>query len=283
MAVRWFVCQECGIQFQRRVSQGQVARFCSNRCCGLAVRKKQPIVCQHCGRTFLPKEANRATFCSRECAFAHKTAEKQQREAGRLAGIGASSRIWVKECAECGQLFVARNANQTLCSEGCEKARNRRRFSEHKHEIGRDAGRLEHRTCRECGAEFDQVVFNQLKEFCSKRCARRNWERLNPETAAQMKAKQQHVRRARKKGAVAENINPRAVYERDGWKCGICGRKVNPRLRFPHPMSGSLDHIQPLAAGGTHTWGDVQCAHFICNSKKGAADGGQLKLLATVG
>jgi 5-methylcytosine-specific restriction endonuclease McrA len=75
-----------------------------------------------------------------------------------------------------------------------------------------------------------------------------------------------------------EDIDPTAVFERDGWICGICGKKVNPRLKYPDPRSASLDHIVPLNKGGDHVWSNVQLAHFGCNSGKRDHGGGQLRL-----
>ena len=80
-------------------------------------------------------------------------------------------------------------------------------------------------------------------------------------------------RRARKRGAFVENVSPQAVYARDKWKCGICGKKVKPE-------EASLDHIIPLAKGGEHSYRNVQLAHLKCNiSKKDRAIGQQARLL----
>ena len=65
-----------------------------------------------------------------------------------------------------------------------------------------------------------------------------------------------------------EFIGPDLVYKRDGWVCGICGEPVNKDLGYPDPESASLDHIIPLATGGTHTWDNVQLAHLRCNVEK---------------
>lgn len=35
-------------------------------------------------------------------------------------------------------------------------------------------------------------------------------------------------------------------------------------------MSASLDHREPLALGGAHTYDNSQCAHLVCNERKGA-------------
>lgn len=78
-----------------------------------------------------------------------------------------------------------------------------------------------------------------------------------------------HRRRAKKfDNGPIEFIGPELVYKRDGWVCGICGEPVNKDLEYPDPESASLDHIIPLAAGGTHTWDNVQLAHLRCNVEK---------------
>jgi hypothetical protein len=58
------------------------------------------------------------------------------------------------------------------------------------------------------------------------------------------------------------------IFERDHWVCGICGLKVDKDISYPDPKSASLDHVIPLIHGGTHTRGNVQCAHLGCNSMK---------------
>jgi 5-methylcytosine-specific restriction endonuclease McrA len=50
---------------------------------------------------------------------------------------------------------------------------------------------------------------------------------------------------------------------RDAGLCGLCGDPVDPS-RF------HIDHVRPLACGGTHTYGNVQLAHPACNLRKGA-------------
>ena len=77
-------------------------------------------------------------------------------------------------------------------------------------------------------------------------------------------------RKAAKRGAEAENFVYRDIFERDGWACGICAEPVSPDLAYPDPMSASLDHIVPLSKGGTHAAENVQCAHLVCNLRKGA-------------
>ena len=51
--------------------------------------------------------------------------------------------------------------------------------------------------------------------------------------------------------------------------CGICGEPVNFSLKFPHPLSPTIDHIIPVAKGGHPSDIDnLQLAHFRCNRQK---------------
>ena len=68
------------------------------------------------------------------------------------------------------------------------------------------------------------------------------------------------------------------VFARDGFKCQICNKKLAMDQKAPHPDSPSIDHIIPLAKGGTHTWVNVQAAHFLCNSKKSHQGNAQMRL-----
>lgn len=48
--------------------------------------------------------------------------------------------------------------------------------------------------------------------------------------------------------------------------CGLCGVEVDKTLRYPHPMSASVDLKVALSQGGS--WRDrtnLSLAHLICN------------------
>jgi hypothetical protein len=74
-----------------------------------------------------------------------------------------------------------------------------------------------------------------------------------------------HRRRAAARGLNAENVDRQRVGERDGWRCGVCAKKVDPALVWPHPRSQSLDHVIPLSEGGEHTYANTRIAHLRCN------------------
>ena len=85
-------------------------------------------------------------------------------------------------------------------------------------------------------------------------------------------------RRALKHKALHEPYTNSYIFERDGWICQICGQKINRRLKYPSPRSGSIDHIIPLSKGGNDSPMNVQAAHLRCNVGKHATNKGQLRL-----
>lgn len=55
--------------------------------------------------------------------------------------------------------------------------------------------------------------------------------------------------------------------------CGICGKPVDFTLKYPHPMSATIDHIIPVNGPGglrghPSDISNLQLAHFSCNRQK---------------
>ncbi len=51
--------------------------------------------------------------------------------------------------------------------------------------------------------------------------------------------------------------------------CGICGKPVDMTLRYPNPMSKTVDHIVPINRGGHPSdIENLQLAHLACNLEK---------------
>ena len=51
--------------------------------------------------------------------------------------------------------------------------------------------------------------------------------------------------------------------------CAICGKPVDFSLKYPHPLSPTIDHIIPIAKGGHPSDIDnLQLAHRCCNRQK---------------
>lgn len=51
--------------------------------------------------------------------------------------------------------------------------------------------------------------------------------------------------------------------------CAICGMPVDRSIKYPHPMSPSIDHIIPVSKGGHPSdLTNLQLAHRWCNRWK---------------
>lgn len=51
--------------------------------------------------------------------------------------------------------------------------------------------------------------------------------------------------------------------------CGICGKVVDKKIKYPHPLSPVIDHIIPVAKNGHPSSIDnLQLAHWQCNRTK---------------
>lgn len=100
---------------------------------------------------------------------------------------------------------------------------------------------------------------------------RRQWERDNPDLAEMRRRR----RRARKKAATSEPYTLIDIAARDKYVCQLCHRRVAMSRRVPHPKAPTIDHVVPLVESLDDTRANVQLAHFACNSRKGAAGGGE--------
>lgn len=96
-----------------------------------------------------------------------------------------------------------------------------------------------------------------------KRDILRQWRAENSAQAAILNARASGLRRARVAAVNAEPIDRYIVFERDKWICGICHKHVER-------AEASVDHIVPIARGGSHTYDNCQAAHLKCNLSKGA-------------
>lgn len=193
--------------------------------------------CAHCGRTWAAY--GQRTYCSREC---HNKAAVEWDDVRILF-----------EIHKCSGSSIGRETLVTVArrmfgswSKACAIA-------------GVVPPSESVKACVQCGADVPHA--EGKRTHCSAACSRKtNLERWAKYWAARLAKYKQ-----------GDAINPRAVYARDAWVCGICGEDVNPAFRYPNPMRASLDHVVPLSKGGPHTYENVQCAHLSCNSSKGVS------------
>ena len=185
-------------------------------------------------------------------------------------------------CAECGKNFYRLKQNgpaPTYCSFNCRRKPYDRkicamkRFETKQRREKRSIERT--RICQMCGKSFVWDSTNRDQIYCSKKCSglkpNSSWFlRKYPKTESlekeKLRCKKRHELISR-----GEPINRQAIFERDGWICQLCGKPVDPELKWPNIMSASLDHIMPLSLGGKHTTENVQLTHLGCNSRKSGA------------
>ncbi|WP_366514118.1 HNH endonuclease signature motif containing protein [Rhizorhabdus sp.] len=164
-----------------------------------------------------------------------------------------------------------------LCSDQCRTLRARRRSRE-KAQLG-DARDRSPRACKCCGLVFAPKYGDRRRAFCSASCLRKQ-ERRDARAAGKRDAGKNHRKRARAAGVPYEPVNRLKVFDRDGWKCQICGEKTPRRLLGTiDDRAPELDHRIPLSQGGPHTYENTQCACRACNISKGATRAaGQMNL-----
>lgn len=241
-----------------------------------------------CGRRGSVRADQAAPFLCRRCrAVLRQRLEDKRREAR-------------PGCVECGGRVDGRRG-RLVCSDRCARARvNRRRRGQHVPGSSvRRSSPLRIVDCAGCGAAFVQR-FGRL--WCGDRCrparlpckacggaigpGRKGRRTCSDGCARELylasRRRYKRRRRASRRGVELERFDDRDVFERDGWRCHLCGRSCLRRSgTWEHPRGATVDHVIPLAAGGAHSLANVRTAHWTCNIRKGARSLGpeQLRLV----
>jgi hypothetical protein len=222
--------------------------------------QKPPCTCTVCGVVFR-KRWRRGLCCSRVCGFEYQRRVKAKAKADRIAA--RPPRPSPDPCRICGR--ACPHLGMLMCSLPCRRIHASKLARVSYRPRGRDQ-----RTCKQCRGRF-LPSHGGRTAFCSQRCAHR--------FARRGKAKNAEAR-ARRLGALCDySITNEKVFRRDRWRCQLCGRSTPQRLKgTTDPAAPELDHILPFAAGGSHTWDNVQCACRACNCAKADKPLGQLRL-----
>ena len=214
-------------------------------------------------------------FCSSGkdlCALAHRdpeTAYKVILERRELRSSNSKQTKTEKHCSRCGELkhlkdfYTAkqtRDGKKAYCRE-CGKA-DSLRWVEDNTEQNRERARQWYMENPDKGIQRAIDWGNRNPE--KQRAYKTKYHENNPEVG---RAATQR-RRARIRGGRTEKFLDTEIFERDNWMCGICGEKIDSKVKAPHRLAASIDHIYPIARGGNHTRDNVQASHQGCNSKK---------------
>lgn len=212
--------------------------------------------CERCNGVFTTRTNKR--FCSERC---RRQAEKQRWRKAHLGYKSYGPKAKPPEkwrnfgqsavCRQCGTTFErkpGRGAIPKFCSKECrEFFHNTKRADAGGYEYLKQ-GTTVSAICEKCGKPFEAV--KRETRYC-KNC--HPWN---------------DVRKERERKAARYPVSKKQIFERDNYICGICGLPVDRDLRWPDESSASLDHIVPIARGGTHEPSNTQCAHLRCNRIK---------------
>ncbi len=210
------ICRNCGQGFHRspwNVRKG--ARFCSRRCMGDWVRKKNSQTCLVCHKSFVAQIKRRHPLCSFACAA-------QYRKATPIGGAG--HKTGQQQVCRCGKTFYAAPSLQRkYCSKRCAV------LYSHTRKWPRDGDYFLF-ICARCGTEFriHYLLASRQRKFCSKKCA---WRRgsLNPLWRGD---------RHQERGVNWPEMSA-AARDRDRHRCQVCGKEEAKGQKL------DVDHIIP--------------------------------------
>lgn len=199
-----------------------------------------------------------------------------------MYGISPPTPWRVLACPTCSRVVVyawGGKRNRKYCSQACRPKRFRPRvFSSTQS------------ACEQCGVGYERRF--SFQRFCSDKC-RHDCRNGNPAFKAELLrryhlymqtdrgravGKRRRLRRKRRLVGDAEVVVAAQVFERDGWRCQLCGCRVRQTGSNYHFDRATMDHIVPISRGGRHTYANIQTACNLCNSKKSAKSAGQFRL-----
>lgn len=208
-------------------------------------------ICRRCCTSFLVPGDNDRVYCSAACRAEDQAIKRMARRAP------ASFVVAKCKCVECGSRFD-RSRLVPFCSERCRSL----------HRGKEAAGERQAKICPECGLSFVAPYGRGHSRYCSNACSKRTNKRIS-----------RTARKARQRSVTVESVNPIRVFDRDGWKCHLCGRTTPRRLRGTFdPRAPELDHVLPLSQGGQHSYLNTACSCRECNLAKSGSLIGQLRL-----
>ena len=238
----------CAGHYQRLITYGDP--------CAVPQRDKRdrptiPVECTVCSTPFAASTA-RAMYCSQRCKDRGKAIKR-----GVVCAGG------------CGKILHGGRGSRPAGERICLACRRSRKDPE--------PDVLRPVTCGFCGGPFVSKRRNagRWTRCCSKSCARKlergsTWMGPGRDPVKRRAGfeRSERARRARKAAVQSERYTLAEIAARDGFRCGLCRRKVDMARKHPDPRSPSVDHIVPLALGGDDLKINVALACLRCNLSK---------------
>ena len=269
-------CLYCGTYFEEQKYQ----RFCSEKCkheqrlLKQRAKRKEKIQC----RGYKPRRSH----------LEWTDDDVQNRintKSDKMIYIGGyvDSESWIYlYCSDCGQSFRwnaggLRKQRPIICN-NCRHIisdvnnKTHRTDIEERKRIKRELREqqqtsIKTRLCKECGNEF--IVKRNSGSgyyYCSVECRKKAQNR------------EHYIKRRIKLKTITrdDGISIKRIMKRDGNLCWICNKPVDVTdyevrddgVFLAGPNYPSIDHVQALANGGSHTWGNTRLAHRRCNWEK---------------
>lgn len=143
-------------------------------------------------------------------------------------------------------------------------------------EFGPDSRRSDGRKarCRRClallGGRPEELARRRERERTPEAKAKRNAHlRRKRAEDQEWRDRQNRIAAGRYERRARSGITVDEVGDRDNWRCYLCERDVERRVAH-------VDHIIPVARGGTNVIGNLAITHGACNRRKRDAPVGEL-------
>lgn len=179
------------------------------------------------------------------------------------------------ECEQCGTTFnliTGRGRPRRFCSRVCTERANNIRKSAAISALARSQWPT---TCANCGSAMEP---SYQRTLCSNACKVAVYKARDPQRTRARATRDEAVRRSHYRQG--ETFDPFEIFERDKWRCHLCGCRTPKRLRGSTDQTApELDHIIPLSLGGKHTRTNTACCCKACNMRKHNKPLGQMRLI----
>lgn len=195
--------------------------------------------CEVCTLEYRPTYREQRT-CGRSCGVelrrraGNLNAASRARKAKRPV-VWPASKVYVGDCASCGEPFAARSKTRFCRRTAC--TRQRKRAADRVYNRGRPKVNPGPYPCPSCG----QGQYQRVGTKCTT-C------RAEVRRAEKRRERQRH-RAAKARAPVIETVILGDIAKRDGYRCGICRKPVRMTLLVPDLKAPTIDHIVPLSKG----------------------------------
>lgn len=194
----------------------------------------------------------------------------------------------LKRVARCGT-YGGYQAHKRRKEDTCERCREARRIyirsNSERVKIYQEKYHIEHPSMRnEINRKWRGKNPAKVKEYNTRRYAknpkkwikyRKEYSLANPEKTAEWGIASSNRRRARKANVISEPYTAQQILELYGTNCHLCHEPIDLIAPRHQGQKGwefglHLEHVIPLALGGSNLIENVRPSHGLCNIRKGA-------------